>query len=159
MSGLSKFRFGMNKKNIVVALIVGVFAVALGVGSVRLGMTQNVFKERTITYRLTFYDQGEKEVVSNILVRRVRSDGTWSHTQVSQDGKVVKTNGKLKSALSGRGVDNNSPEHLRYRYVVEKNNDTETWISPELQDYLKFTSYRSDGTRESVMEAVDVALP
>lgn len=149
----------MSRRNVVLMLVVTLVAVAAGFVSVRSRGSQDLYKPRTITYRVTYYDEADKQAGTSILLRRVLSDGTWYHMTVTPDGRVVKTSGKLRSPLTGRATRADSPALLNYSYVVEKNRETETWISPDLQDYLKFTAYREDRTRLSTMEAIDVAVP
>jgi hypothetical protein len=148
------------KKLILVAAVLVVIG-ATGYVTARLQKSQLRFPPHTIVYRMTYYDESEKQTYSEIIIRRVEPDGTWKHTQVRPDGSVVVSNGKLKSLFRPRHVDNNSPEHLGVRYVRERNDkgDTDSWFSPELQDLLLFTTFREDGSKETEMKAVDISRP
>jgi hypothetical protein len=119
------------------------------------------FPPHTIVYRLTFYDESEKLVSTDVLIRRVEADGSWKHTQIKADGSVQFSNGKLKGFLTSRQLDPDAPAHLDIKYIGERNRkgDADTWISPELQDYLLFTTFRSDGSKDMEMKAVDINRP
>jgi hypothetical protein len=148
------------KKLILLAVIVMIVAVT-GFVTARRQKSHLRFPPHTITYRLAFYDESEKLVSTDVLIRRVEADGVWKHTQVRADGSVQTSTGKLKSFLTTRQSDNNSSEHLSFKYIGERNRkgDTDTWISPELQDYLLFTTFRPDGSKETEMRAVDISRP
>lgn len=147
------------KKLILVAVVVVV--AATGFVTARLQRSRSRFPPHTITYRLMFYDESEKLIGTDILIRRVDGDGNWKHTQVRSDGSVQFSNGKLQSFLTSREADQNSPEHLKVKYIPERNRkgDVDTWISPDIQDYLLFTTFRPDGSKESEMKALDVSRP
>lgn len=148
------------KKFILVAVILVVMA-ATGFVIARRHKQNLRFTPHTIVYRLTTYDESEKLIGTEILIRRVDADGNWKHTQVRSDGSVQFSNGKLKSFLTSRQPDQNSPEHLKLKYIPERNRkgDVDTWISPDIQDYLLFTTFRANGSKESEMKAVDISRP
>lgn len=148
------------KKYILIALLMLVMATT-GYVIARHQRANRKFPSHTIVYRLAFYDESEKQVSTDVLIRRVEADGSWKHTQVKADGSVLISNGKLQSLLTSRQLDLDAPAHLNIKYIGEKNRkgDTDTWISPELQDYLLFTTFRSDGSKEMEMKAVDISRP
>jgi|KBSSwiStaDraftv2_1062776.scaffolds.fasta_scaffold26432_7 hypothetical protein len=120
------------------------------------------FPPHTIVYRLSSYDASEKLISTEIVIRRVDTDGNWKHTQVRPDGSVQFSNGKLKTLITATTqADQNSPEHLQVKYIAERNRkgDVESWISPELQDYLLLNFFRPDGTKDQEMKAVDISRP
>ena len=148
------------KKLILVVVVLAVMA-ATGFVTARLQKSRSKFPPHTITYRLTFYDESEKLIGTDILIRRVDADGNWKHTQVRSDGSIQFSNGKLQGLLTSRQPDPDSPEHLKFKYIAERNRagDVDTWISPDVQDYLLFTTFRPDGSKESEMKAVDISRP
>ncbi|HVI70910.1 MAG TPA: hypothetical protein VM656_05425 [Pyrinomonadaceae bacterium] len=143
-----------------VSFIILLVALALGAGfaSVRLRASP-AFKPHTIVYRLISYDESGKSIQTSVLIRRVLSDGTWNHTQINQEGPPVYSNGKLKREVTSRTAEATMPEHLGFKYIHEKGHDSEGWISPELQDCLMFATYFENGSKQSVLEAVNVSLP
>ena len=140
---------------------VGLAVLAVGVGYATTRMNGNAqalsFPPHTIVYRVTTYDDAGKVSGTMMMVRRVTADGKWYHTQIAPDGKVVTPNGQLKARISDKSVNANMPQHLNYRYYEYQNPDT--WISPELQDFLKFTDVRDDGSKISSIEAISVMVP
>ena len=146
------------KKFIFVAVAVMVMTVA-GYVTARRQKTHLKFPPHTIVYRIEFFDESEKLTSADILIRRVEADGSWKHTQVRADGSVQVSNGRLTGYATSKQPDHNSREHLKVKYIEERNNkgDTNSWISPELQDLLLFTTFRPDGTKDSEMKAIDVS--
>lgn len=146
------------KKFIIVAVTLVVVTTA-GFVTARLQRSHLRFPPHTIVYRLEFYDESEKLTSADILIRRVEADGSWKHTQVRADGSVQVSNGRLTGYATSKQPDHNSREHLKVKYIEERNNkgDTNSWISPELQDLLLFTTFRPDGTKDSEMRAVDIS--
>lgn len=136
-----------------------VFIASLGLASTRLARTEPAlsFPPHTIVYRVTSYDESGKVSATMMMVRRVFADGRWTHTQIAPDGKVVTPNGQMKNRITDRTADASMPQHLNYRYHEGQNADT--WISPELQDFLKFTDLRPDGSKVSSIEAISVMVP
>jgi hypothetical protein len=148
-------------KKIILGSVVVVVMAATGFVTARLQRFQLRFPPHTIVYRVTNYDESDKLISTEILIRRVEADGTWKHTQVRTDGSVVFSNGKLKALLTTRQPDPDAPEHLRFKYIQERNRkgDTDSWVSPDLQDYLLLTFFHANGTRDSEMKAVDISRP
>lgn len=146
------------KKKILFALLV-IVAIAAGVVFARLHKPALYITPHTIVYRATFYDEAGKIESSSVVIRRVSSDGKWKHTQIKDDGKIVTTSGEIKNLLTLRSVEAGMPEHLHVKYIESKNNDAETWLSPELQDYLKLVSFHASGSKMVTLEAVDVSTP
>ena len=148
------------KKYILLALMLLVMATT-GYVIARHQRANRKFPPHTIVYRLSFYDESEKQVSTDILIRRVEADGSWKHTQVKADGSVQVSNGRLQGLLTSRQVDSDAPAHLNVKYIGEKNRkgDTDSWLSPELQDFLLFTTFRPNGTKEMEMKAVDISRP
>ena len=145
-------------KKIILAVVLVTIVVVAGFASVRFRPSA-AFTAHTIIYRITNYDEDEKLTESSLMVRHVTADGTWRHLQVAPDGKVVTPNGKLTGGLTTREVNEALPAHLNYRYFADKNSETETWISPELQDFLMLTTLRSDGSKIMKMEAIEITKP
>jgi len=148
------------KKPILIAVIALVVA-GSGYVTARRQKSRLKFPPHTIVYRLVFYDESEKPVSTDVLIRRVEADGSWRHTQVHADGSVGVSNGKLTGFVTSKETDDNSPEHLHLKYIAERNSkgDTDSWTSPELQDLLMFTTFRENGSKESEMKAVDISRP
>ena len=148
-------------KKLILVLAAVVVMATTGFIIARRQRSKLTFPPHTIVYRLAYYDESEKLVNTEILIRRVEADGTWKHTQVRTDGSVVFSNGKLKAFMTSRQTDANSPEHLQYKYIQERNSrgDTDSWTSPELQDVLLLTFFRANGTKDTEMKAVDVSRP
>ena len=144
-----------------ILLTISIFAVLIVVGyaSVRFGKAQPSFKPHTIVYRVTSYDESSQPIRTDILVRQVFADGSWKHTQVQQDGTVNHTKGQLVGLFTERASDKDLPEHLTYKYVAVPGHDSNAWISPDLQDFLMFTALRENGTKVSVMEALNITTP
>lgn len=148
----------MRKRLFVVSIVICAFIV--GFISVRwTRSTAAAFPPHTIVYRLTFYDESEKVVSASTLIRQVFADGTWKHTQINPEGNAVYSNGKIKSLVVTRPVDSNASQHLGYRYIAEKNRSAESWVSPDLQDLLMFSTFRADGSRFDRMEALHISSP
>ena len=145
------------KKHILMAVVVLVMATT-GFVIARHQRANRKFPPHTIVYRVTFYDESEKQISTDVLIRRVEADGSWKHTQVKADGSVQISNGKLRGFLTSRPLDLDAPSYLDIKYIGEKNRkgDTDSWISPELQDYLLLTTFRSDGSKDMEMKAVDI---
>lgn len=146
-------------KRILIGAALLPIAVALGYASMRFGRTEPApsFPPHTIVYRVTSYDEQGKVSGTTMMVRRVFADGKWNHIQIMPDGKVLTPNGQMKGRITDRTVDAAMPQHLNYRYHADQNSDT--WVSPELQDFLKFTDVRSDGSKVSSIEAISVMVP
>jgi hypothetical protein len=142
-------------------LTVLLLAVLIGAGyaSVRLRRSPTSFQPHTIVYKLTHYDEGGKLVRTDVLVRQVFADGSWKHTQVKQDGSVNHSKGQLSGPATAKRTDAYSPAHLNYKYIEEPGPDARAWISPDLQDFLMFTALRKDGSKQSMMEAVNITTP
>ena len=145
------------KKFIIVAVALVVVTTA-GFVTARLRKSHLKFPPHTIVYRLEFFDESEKLTSADIIIRRVDADGSWKHTQIRSDGSVQVSNGRLTGFMTSKQADNSSREHLKVKYLEERNNkgDTNSWISPELQDVLLLTTFRPDGTKDSEMRAIDV---
>jgi hypothetical protein len=150
----------MTKKLKKAGLGVVLVAIAIGGGyaSTRFRQTEASFTAHTIVYRATHYDESEKLIETDIIVRRVSADGTWRHTIIRQDGSVMHTSGKLAGALTERKTDATSPRHLGYAYYEDRQK-MPSWVSPDLQDFLMFTAQRSDGSKQSKIEAIDISTP
>jgi hypothetical protein len=131
-------------------------AIGTGFASVRLRRPQLVFTPHKIIYRLTSYDEAGKLTRNSVVIREVFADGTWKHTQINPDGPILYSNGKLRGALTSRTPEATGPQHLGLKYFESKSHHSEAWTSPELQDYLMFTTLRDDGSKESRLEAVEV---
>ncbi|HEY0725294.1 MAG TPA: hypothetical protein VGD41_15115 [Pyrinomonadaceae bacterium] len=144
-----------------IILTISIFVLLIGVGyaSVRFGKAKPAFKPHTIVYRVTSYDESSKPIRTDILVRQVFVDGSWTHTQVQQDGTVNHTKGQLTGPFTERASDADLPEHLAYKYVAVPGHDSSAWISPDLQDFLMFTALRENGSKVSMMEAVNITTP
>lgn len=142
-------------------LTISILVVLIGAGytSVRFAKAKPLFKPHTIIYRVTSYDESSKLVRTDTLVRQVFADGSWKHTQLLPDGTVLHTQGQLTGTFTDRTSDANLPEHLGYKYVEPPGHDSRAWISPDLQDFLMFTALREDGSKVSVMEAVNITTP
>ena len=108
---------------------------------------------------MTAFDEQRKVSMTSIIVRRVWADGTWKHTQVFPDGRVITPNGHLRGLATNRTADANMPQLFNVRYYEDNNKGAESWISPEIQDLLKLTVLRPDGSKESSLEALDVSRP
>jgi len=148
------------KKYILMGVVVLVMATT-GYVIARHQRANRSFPPHTIVYRLAFYDEAEKLVSTDVLIRHVEADGSWKQTQVKADGSVQMSNGKLKGFLTSRQLDPDAPSYLDIKYIGEKNRrgDADSWISPELQDYLLLTTFRSDGSKDMEMKAVDISRP
>lgn len=142
-------------------VIVLLFAALIGAGfaSTRYRRKQASFKPHTIVYRVTHYDEAGKVVRTDTLVRQVFADGSWKHTDVLPDGTVIHSKGQLTGPFTAEITDSNSPELLGYKYVEPPGHDSRAWISPDLQDFLMFTALRENGSKVSVMEAVNITTP
>lgn len=148
----------MRKSLLLLAIVVS--ALIMGFVSVRwTRATAVVFPPHTIVYRLTFYDEAGKPIIVSTLIRQVFADGTWKHTQINPEGPAVYSSGKIKSMAFTTPADSNAPQHLSYRYIASKNNSTESWASPDLHDFLMFSTLREDGSRFDRMEAVHISTP
>ena len=146
------------KRIILVGLLL-VAAIGGGVASVRWNREKVSFPPHTIIYRLTTYDDAGKLFRTSTVVRTVTRDGKWKHTQVNPDGPVIHTGGQLKGLPAKRAAEPGMPEHLTFKYIAQKNDDSEMWISPELQDALMFADFRADGTPFTRLEAVEITRP
>jgi hypothetical protein len=144
-------------KRICSILLLVALALGAGIASVRLRASEE-FKAHTIVYRLTSYD-GSGKAITSVVIRQVLSDGTWKHTQINPEGPPVYTGGKLKRRVTSKTAEVEWPEHLGFKYVHNKSRDSEAWLSPELQDFLMFTTYDENGLKDSVLEAVKVTIP
>ena len=139
---------------------IAVVALSMGLISVRwTRATAPAFPPHTIVYRLTFYDETGKTVSVSTVIRQVFADGTWKHTQINPEGPAVYTSGKIKSLVPTAPADSNAPRHLGYRYSANKNSSSESWTSPELHDFLMFSTLREDGSRFDRLEAVHISNP
>ena len=134
-------------------------AIGAGYASVRWRVQQPAFPPHTIVYRLTTYDEAGKVFRVSTVLRTVTAAGTWKHTQINPDGPVLHLGGQLKPLTSTRAAEAGMPEHLNFKYVADKNDDSEMWLSPELQDVLMFADFRADGTPFTRLEAVEVTRP
>jgi hypothetical protein len=143
-----------------IAFVVVLLAVVLGVGfaSAKLTRPGQQFVAHTIVYRLTQYDEADKLISSEVMVRTVSADGTWKNTVVRTDGSVAHTNGKLAGEITTRKTDTHSPKHLGFPYYEDRERNP-AWISSDLQDFLMFTALRENGTKATKIEAVDIYLP
>lgn len=146
-------------RKIVPTVFLLVILIGVGFASVRYRNTQPTYRPHTIVYRLTHYDEQSNLTRTDLLVRQVFADGKWKHTQVQQDGTVSHSQGQLTGPATATTADLNSPRHLGYSYVEPPGHDSRAWISPELQDFLMFTALREDGSKVSVMEAVNITTP
>jgi hypothetical protein len=146
-------------KKLIFGAVALVVMTTAGFVTARLQKSHLRFPPHTIVYRLEFYDESQKLTTADILIRRVEADGSWKHTQVRADGSVQVSNGRLTGFLTSKQPDHNSREHLKVKYIEERNRkgDTNSWISPELQDMLLFTTFRSDGSKDSEMRAIDIS--
>ena len=146
------------KRFILIGLLL-VAAIGAGYASVRWSGQLPAFPPHTIVYRLTTYDETGNVFRTSTVLRTVTGDGKWKHTQINPDGPVLHSGGQLKRLTTTRSAEPGMPEHLNFKYVADKNDDTEMWISPELQDVLMFADFRADGTPFTRLEAVDVTRP
>jgi ABC-type lipoprotein release transport system permease subunit len=146
------------RKIILVTLVIAL-AIAAGFASTRLRKPQLSAIPHTIVYRVTDYDESGNVAGTSVVVRQVLSDGKWKHTQIMSDGRVLHSNGQLKNVVTLRAADPNLPEHLHFKYFEDNNRSTETWVSPQLQDYLKLTTLRANGSKISSLEALDITTP
>ncbi|HEX6045261.1 MAG TPA: hypothetical protein VFZ22_12290 [Pyrinomonadaceae bacterium] len=146
---LKKAGFGL----VLVAIVIGA-----GYASTRFRQTKAPFTAHTIVYRATHYDESENVIETDTIVRQVSADGTWRHTIIRQDGSVTHTGGKLAGPLTDRQTDAASPRHLGHAYYEDRQK-APSWISSELQDFLMFTALRSDGSKQSKIEAIDISTP
>jgi|ERR1051326_845116 hypothetical protein len=113
----------------------------------------------TIVYHLDRYDdKGEKIIFSETIVRHVAADNSWHNTMLFPDGRIFSSHGTIKSPATNRAVTPDLPEHLGVKYVVSKGDAMEVWVSPELQDGLKYTAFHEDGTLAYIQTAVNVDL-
>jgi hypothetical protein len=144
-----------------ILLTISVFVVLIGAGyaSVRFGKAKTSFKPHTIVYRVTSYDESNNPIRTDFLFRQVFADGSWKHTDVLPNGTVIHTKGQLTGTFTDRTSDEALPEHLGYKYVSSPGPHSKAWISPDLQDFLMFTALREDGSKVSVMEALDITTP
>jgi len=146
----------MRKTGFVVALVAvllcGVFV------SARIQNPKQQFIPHTIVYRFTQYDEAEKPISIETMVRRVSADGTWKNMTIRADGSVVHTSGNLVGDITSRKTDSNSPKLLGFSYYEDLERNP-AWISSELQDFLMFTALRDNGTKLNKLEAVDISLP
>ena len=133
-------------------------AIVAGYASVRVQPGVG-FPPHTITYRLTSFDSTGSVTRTSVVIRKVLSDGTWSHTQINPDGPVIPSKGKMKHMVTSEAVRAELPQHLGFKYVETRNASSETWVSPELQDFLRFVELREDGSKASVLEAVAITAP
>ncbi len=155
----SEERNGKMRRSLFVLAIVGA-SLIMGFISVRwTRATTTAFPPHTIVYRLTFYDEAGKTVSVSTLIRQVFADGSWKHTQINPEGPAVYTSGKIKSLVFTTPADSNAPQHLGYRYIANKNSSTESWASPDLHDFLMFSTLREDGSKFDRMEAVHISNP
>ncbi len=147
-----------NLKKTGLGLVLLAIVIGAGYASARFRRTHVSFTAHTIVYRNTIYDESENVVETDIMVRRVSADGTWKHTIIRQDGSVMHTSGKLAGPLTDRQTDASSPRHLGHAYYEDRQR-APAWISPDLQDFLMFTALRSDDTKQSKIEAIDISTP
>jgi|SRR6185436_3180660 hypothetical protein len=143
-----------------IGLVVVLLAAVLGAGfvSAKLRRPAPQFVPHTIVYRLTEYDEAEKLISSDVVVRTVSADGTWKNTVIRTDGSVIPTRGKLAGAITTRKTDGNSPKLLGFSYYEDLERNP-AWISADLQDFLMFTALRDNGTKATKIEAIDITLP
>ena len=69
------------------------------------------------------------------------------------------SHGRLKNVLTTRAADAAMPEHLNVKYVEENSKTVEAWVSPEFQDYLKFTELDESGLKRVTLEAINISQP
>jgi len=143
-------------KKIAFTVVLLTVVVAAGFASVHFSKSTPTFRPHAIVYRLTNYDESEQLTSTDIVIRRVFEDGAWRHTQIREDGSVVHSSGRLAGPLTDRQTNVDSPRHLGYAYIEDRAK-APSWISPDLQDFLMFTSLRSDGKMHVKLEAIDVA--
>jgi hypothetical protein len=147
----------MRKTFLIVLLLV--ILIGAGFASARFRKAPPSFKPHTIVYKLTIYDEADNLIRTDIVVRQVFADGRWQHTQIEQNGTVHHTKGQLTGPATAQTANANSPEHLNYKYIEEPGHDSRAWASPDLQDFLMFTALRANGSRVSVLEAVNITTP
>ena len=147
----------MRKTFLIVLLLV--ILIGAGFASARFRKAQLSFKPHTIVYKLTIYDEADKLIRTDVVVRQVFADGRWQHTQVEQNGTVHHTKGQLTGPATAKTANADSAEHLNLKYVEESGRDSRAWVSPDFQDFLMFTALRADGSRVSVLEAVNITTP
>jgi hypothetical protein len=133
----------MRKIGLVVALLAAVLCA--GFVSAKFQKPDQQFIPHTIVYRFTQYDETEKPISIETVVRRVYADGAWKHTTMRTDGSVVHTSGKLAGNITSRKTDANSPQLLGFAYYEDLERNP-AWISSDLQDFLMFTALRDNGT-------------
>jgi hypothetical protein len=146
----------MRKTALVVALLAAVLCA--GFVSAKFRKPGPQFIPHTIVYRFTQYDEAEKPISIETMVRRVSPDGAWKNMTIRADGSVVHTSGKLVGDITSRKTDSNSPKLLGFSYYEDLERNP-AWISCELQDFLMFTALRDNGTKLNKLEAVDISLP
>jgi hypothetical protein len=143
-------------KKVALAVVLLTVVVAAGFASVHFSKSTPTFRPHTIVYRLSNYNESEQVTSTDIVVRQVLEDGSWRHTQIREDGSVVHSSGRLAGPLIDQQTNADSPRHLGFAYI-EDHQKAPSWISPDLQDFLMFTSLRSDGKKHAKLEAIDIA--
>jgi hypothetical protein len=148
----------MRLKKIIPIVALVLVALVAGVASVRFGRQQQVRPPHTIIAKQTAFDETGKAWNSTI-IRHVKADGMAEETQILWDGQVKHTTLHLKGSLTPRSSTPDMPEHLGRKYFEENNASMDTWISPDLQDYLRAVVKREDGTVQTIYEAIEVSEP
>jgi hypothetical protein len=144
------------KRNLILASIL-ILVAAAGVASARFYNPQIQVKPHTIVYRVKFLDPAGKVESSSTIFRQVSADGIWKNTQIrDEDGKVSTSSGKVNPVMTNRS---NTPvkPYLNVTYFEDRTGDTESWISPDLQDYLKLIALHENGAKVT-MEALNVSV-
>jgi hypothetical protein len=145
------------KRTLIIATVL-ILVVGAGVTSARFYKPQLQVTPHTIVYRIKFLDPAGKVESSSIVFRQVSADGTWKNVQVKdEDGKVSTSSGKLTTLMHKRTADAKVGEYLNVSYFEDKTKDTESWISADLQDYLKLTTFHENGAKVT-MEALNVSI-
>jgi hypothetical protein len=139
-------------------LALALVAVTGVVAAAMRNRTVQVRPPHSMIAKQTAYDDAGNKYVSTI-IRHVHEDGTCEDTQILWDGKVVHTTLHLTGNLTNRKATADMPSALGYKYFEENAPDVDTWISPDLQDYLKLVNKREDGSVRFMIEALEVSVP
>lgn len=146
----------MKIDRIILASILAVVALVGGVAAVK--QSKQVRPPHTVVAKQTAYDDEGLPHFSTI-IHRVSADGVCHETQVMEDGKVHQHEFQLYGPFTKRQATPDMPEHLGVKYFEENNADVATWVSPDIQDYLRIATKKPDGSPRVIIEAVNVSRP
>jgi len=144
----------MKKRILVVTLLI--------VGSFSGGLAISEDRQRawmTIHYDITEYNDDGTIYDTAKIVRICNRHGEWSATQISSNGKLWPSHGKVTPRDESLAFpDAPRTEILDRTVLVLSDKRSDFWVDPSLHQFLKIILY-TDETRQTVlmvMEAVEI---